>query len=37
MYSLYAAAPFQDIADNVKGTKNVVRIGNSGSSSSVIN
>jgi len=34
LYSLYAAAPFQDIATNINGEKNVVRIGNSGSSSS---
>jgi hypothetical protein len=35
MYSLYAAAPFEDIADNVRGKKNVVRISNSGSESSI--
>ena len=32
MYSLYAAAPFEDAASNIDGKKNVVRIGNSGPS-----
>jgi hypothetical protein len=32
MYSLYASAPFEDVASNINGKKNVMRISNSGPS-----